>query len=88
MMKEDFQKCFILLENEFGKQSEERKKIWYELFDIYKVEELEEAVRHYLKKIKEFPCAVDIIEDIEWIKKYNAEKSYWEAMIISNKNEL
>ena len=88
MVEKEFQKCFTLLENEFGKQSDDLKEIWFGLVNIYKAGELEEAIRHYLKKIKKFPIPAYIIEDVEWIKKYNSEKAYWEAMIISNKNEL
>ena len=88
MIEEEFQKCFAVLENEFGKQSDEIKDIWYRLFNIYRVNELEEAIKHYLKVIKKFPLPAIIIEDVEWIRKYNSEKAYWKAMIISNKNEL
>ena len=88
MIEKEFQKCFTLLENEFGKQSEGLKEIWYRLFNIYKVGELEEAVKHYLKKIKKFPCPANIIEDVEWIRKYNGERSYWKAVAILNKKEL
>ena len=88
MIKEDFLKCFSLLENEFGKQSEELKEIWYRLFNDYKVDDLKETIRHYLKKIKKFPTPAYIIEDINWLVKDKAEKAYWEAVSISNKNEL
>lgn len=86
MTKEEFQKCFTLLENEFGKQPEIMKESWYKSFSIYKIEDLEEAIRHYLKKIKEFPCFSELLEDVEWARKYNAEKAYWEAVKILNKN--
>lgn len=88
MIKEDFQKCFSLLEDEFGEQSKELEEIWYELFGDYKVEDLDEAIKHYLKKIKKFPVPANIIGDIEWLIKDKAEKSYWKAIEISNKDYL
>lgn len=87
MTREDFQKCFTLLENEFGKQNEIMKNGWYKLFNVYRIEELEEVIRHYLKKIKEFPEIYGIYEDVEWIikfKKDDAKKAVQEALKMLN----
>lgn len=72
MTKEDFLRCFSLLENEFGKQSQELKEIWYNLFKKYKKVDFEEAIKYYLERIKKLPVPAYI----------------WEAMYISNKNDL
>lgn len=85
MTEEDFQKCFTILENEFGKQSIALREIWYELFKNYKKEELKEAIIYYLKRIKKFPLIPDIKEYTEHFKKEKAEKSYCEALCIINK---
>jgi len=73
MTKEEFEECFAILENEFGKQSEKIKEVCYYLYNIYEVEELKEAIEHYLKKIiykiakkykirKEIPYSKKIVE--------------------------
>jgi len=85
MIEKDFQECFTLLENEFGEQNNIIRKSWYKYFSIYKVEELEEAIKHYLKRIKEFPSFYNILENIEWIvkcKRDDEKKAYREAVKI------
>ena len=85
MTENEFKKCFTLLENEFGKQNDIMRESWYKFFSIYKVEDLEEVIEHYLKKIKEFPFLYDMFEDIEWIikcRKDDEEKAYQEAVKI------
>ena len=85
MTKKDFLKCFSLLENKFGKESNKKlKEVWYEIFKVYKVEELKEAIQYYLEKIKKRPCPAYLIEDLEYLKKCKAEKAYEDALIISN----
>jgi|AntAceMinimDraft_17_1070374.scaffolds.fasta_scaffold04384_7 hypothetical protein len=83
MTKEEFKECFSMLENEFSVQPN-KEKAWYRLFEFHKVEDLKEAVIHYLKKIKEFPYISEIIENTEWIKKWNTEKSFNDAIDIAN----
>ena len=84
MTENEFKKCFTLLENEFGKQNDIMRESWYKFFSIYKVEDLEEVIEHYLKKIKEFPDT-SLFEDIEWIvkcRKDDEKKAYREAVKI------
>ncbi|MBA7582374.1 hypothetical protein ES708_24302 [subsurface metagenome] len=85
MTENEFQECFIILENKFGKRPIASKEIWYKLFKDYKKEEFKEAIAYYLERIKKFPLIPNIKEYTEHFKKDRTEKSYREALCIANK---
>ncbi len=85
MTENEFQECFIKLENKFGKRSIVLKEIWYKLFKDYEKKEFEEAIIYYLERIKNFPPVPYIKEYTEHFKKKRAEKCYREALCIINK---
>lgn len=85
MTKNEFQECFVLLENKFGKRPTALKEIWYKLFKDYKKEEFKKAIAYYLKRIKYFPLVPNIKKYTEHFKREETEKAYKKALCIANK---
>jgi len=84
MTENEFKKCFTLLENEFGKQNNIMREIWYKLFKDYEKEEVEKAIEYYITRIKRFPLIPYIKEYTKHFKREKAEKCYREALCIIN----
>jgi len=76
MKKETIRDCFHLLEAEYGKQTNQKKELWGEMFKKYSDKQLIKAVGDFLRRGKFFPRVSDIIESIEGTSADEAELAW------------
>ena len=80
MKKETIRDCFQLLEADYGKQTNQKKELWGEMFKKYTDKQLTKAVGDFLRIGKFFPKVSDIIELVEGTSEDEAELA-WLSLI-------